>query len=1041
MHRLLRGVLIVVGVLAPATVSAQASIVGTARDASGAVLPGVTVEASSPALIEKTRSVVTNGVGQYSIEDLRPGTYTVTFALSGFTTVRREGIELAGSFIATVNADMRIGGVAETITVSGEAPIVDVTSARNQQVISGQTVAEIPSSRQYSAFTHLIPAITVQQNDFSGANPALYSVFQIHGGRRNEGQVLVDGMSGGYQGMGVSGYVPEVGNAQEVVFSLSGGLGEATTGGPQMNIIPRQGGNNFSGSFFISGTGDKFQGDNLSADVIAKGLKATNSINKLWDIHPSFGGPIVRDKVWFYGTYRYQISRQNVASMYVNLNAGDPTKWTYLPADGQGGRPLQQAVADGGWNNYSGRITWQVTPRNKFSAWTSVQYHCLYCDAGGDGTGLGFGALISSPEATQTNENHPSMLNQLTWTSPVTNRLLLEANAQLGPYFYWGARQKNSYDKTMIPVQETAGAYPNINYRAPVGLAGSAWSDHVGLTNVFQGSVSYITGSHSLKVGYRWHHNMSTFPASFYNDTLLRYQFTDGVPSQVWANADHASQQEQQQTMNAFYAQDRWTLNRLSVQAGLRFEHLGDYFPEQRMGPNRFLPTAVIFPATDGPLNQKDLMPRFGVSYDVRGNGKTALKFFMGRYVTTFNTVDEWAAYSPAGLGGFVSQDQRGWNDANRNYVPECDFLNPAPNGECGPGNPLFGKRVPPLTVDPSVVNGWNTREYSWDLTAGVTQEIAPRVSLQVDYVRRSWGNLQATENRAWGPNDFDTFVYNVPRDERLPGGGGYALTFRDVKPAKFNQIDNYLTFADNLGGAYNKFNGVDVTVNARLRNVTLQGGTSTGNITEDSCGVVTNHPEYYIFGPWGGTGGFLDTFLGGLGQWPQEFCHRESGFKTNVKGLATYTVPKIDVLLSGTFRSLPYPGNEFPSVQSQSLGGQVTVLQFPFFLPFPYAETSLPRPFASGIPVQFLNIVEPGKLYGDRLNSIDLRFGKILRYGNSKTAINFDVYNLFNANTTEVFQRAYTAPAAAGAPRSTYRDPLQIMSARFFKISAQFDF
>jgi hypothetical protein len=303
--------------------------------------------------------------------------------------------------------------------------------------------------------------------------------------------------------------------------------------------------------------------------------------------------------------------------------------------------------------------------------------------------------MITSPEATATNENHPSMLTQLSWTSPYTNRLLLEANAQLGTYFWWGSRQKNAWDQTMIPVQETAGPYPNINYRAPVGLGAGAWSDHVGLTNIFQGAVSYITGSHSMKVGFRYHHNMSTFPANFYNDTLLRYTFTDGVPAQVNAYAEHASEQEQQQTMLAFYAQDRWTLNRLSVQGALRFEHLGDYFPEQRMGPNRFLPTAVIFPAEDGPLNQKDLMPRFGASYDVFGNGRTALKFFMGRYVTTFNTVDEWANFSPAGITLFQSTDQRGWNDANRNFVPDCDFLNPAANGECGLGNPFFGKPLP----------------------------------------------------------------------------------------------------------------------------------------------------------------------------------------------------------------------------------------------------------------------------------------------------------------------------------------------------------
>ncbi len=193
-----------------------------------------------------------------------------------------------------MNADLKVGGVAETVTVTGEAPTVDVTSTRNQQVLSSQTVAEIPSSRNYSAFTHLIPAINVQQNDFEGSNPALYSVFQIHGGRRNEGQVLVDGMNGGYQGMGVSGYVPEVGNSQEVVFNLSGGLGEATTGGPQMNIVGKQGGNRFAGTFFMSGTGSAFQGNNLTPDIIAKGLTATGNIQKLWEVNPSLGGPIVK---------------------------------------------------------------------------------------------------------------------------------------------------------------------------------------------------------------------------------------------------------------------------------------------------------------------------------------------------------------------------------------------------------------------------------------------------------------------------------------------------------------------------------------------------------------------------------------------------------------------------------------------------------------------------------------------------------------------------------------------------------------------------
>jgi carboxypeptidase family protein len=1028
MLRCVKAIVVLVSLLAiPCAAFAQqtASIVGTAKDASGAVLPGVTVEASSPVLIEKTRTVITSGTGQYSIDGLRPGTYTVTFTLTGFSTVKREGIELSGSFVATVNADLKVGAVAETVVVTGEAPTVDVTSTRNQQTLSAQTISDIPSSRNYSAFTHLIPAINVQQNDFEGSNPALYSVFQIHGGRRNEGQVLVDGMNGGYQGMGVSGYVPEVGNSQEVVFSLFGGLGEATTGGPQMNIVGKQGGNRFAGAFFISGTGSALQGNNLTSDVTAKGLTATGNIQKLWEVNPSFGGPIVRDKLWFFGTFRYLLSKQGVPSMWVNQNAGNPNAWTYVPDKSQ------QAINDGYWKQGNLRLTWQPTARNKFNIWSSLQYSCIACEQGGDGTGLGFGASIRSPEAYSTNTNHPSMMNQIAWQSPVSSRLLLEASAQLGPYFWWGSQQKNSYDTTMIPVQETAGAIPNINYRA------ENWSGHKGYTNIVQGAASYITGSHSAKVGFRLHQNIADYPVNFYNNSQLKYTFTNGSPTSVTAYGDANSSQEQHQFMYALYAQDRWAVGRLSLQGGLRFEHLGDYFPQQQMGPNLFLPTPVVFQAQDGPLNQKDLMPRFGASYDVFGNGKTAVKFFMGRYVTTFNTVDEWAAYSPAGLGHFVSSDTRGWTDGNNDKVVNCNLLNPAANGECGPGSPFFEKSISPLTTDPALTSGWNAREYSWDMNAGVTQQLAPRVSVEVDYIRRSWGNLTATVNRALTPADWDSFIYTVPQDSRLPGGGGYNLTFRDIKPGKFGQADNYLTFADNVGGAYNKFNGVDVTINARLREVTLQGGTSSGNVVEDSCGVVTGHPEYYISSlGWGGTAGFLDTFLGGVGQWPQQFCHRESGWQTNLKGLATYNVPKVDVLISGTFRSLPYAGSEFPSIQSQSLSGTVVALNIPA-IGLVDPNLKLGRAFGSGQAVELLNLVEPGKLYGDRLNAVDLRFGKILKYNRTRTQVTLDVYNLFNSNTTEVYQRTYTPPS----PTSAYLNPLSIMSARFFKITAQFDF
>jgi hypothetical protein len=1037
MYRLSKYLLIAAGlVLLPAAAFAQASIVGTVRDASGAVLPGVTVEASSPALIEKTRAVTTNDVGQYSIDDLRPGTYTVAFTLSGFAPVKREGVVLSGTFIATVNQDLKVGGVSEAITVTGEPPVVDVTSARTEHTFSGETVADIPSGRQYFSFTALVPAINVQGNDVGASSGPIFSVFQIHGGRRNEGQVQVNGQSAGYQGMGVSGYTPEVGNAQEINVTLSGALAEAVTGGPQVNVISKQGGNTFSGSMFFNFANSSFQGDNLSAAQIGTGL-TPQSLEKLWDVNPSFGGPVMRDRLWFFTSFRHQGNRQKV-NMFTNANAGDATKWTYVPT-------ATQAIDDGTWKNYSGRLTWQASARNKFDGFMNVQYNCQHCIEGGSRSGLSFTGLIAAPEGQQTNENHPSMLGKIGWSSPVTNRMLLEASWGLGPYFWWGSQQKNSFDQTLIPVQDDGGPIPGINYRA------ANWSGHTAFTNIYEGALSYVTGSHSAKFGARYHTNDSTFPKNYYNDSQLKYNFgerppayalpgTGTVPYQLTMYADQGSDQHQHQGIFALYAQDRWTHGRLTLQGGLRFELLRDSFDRQQMGPNIFVPVPVVFEAQDGPLHQKDLMPRFGLAYDVFGNGKTAAKFFMGKYVTTANTVDEWINYSPAGLGGFVDSTTRAWRDdtfgagdsRSGNFVADCNLLNPVANGECGPmANPNFGKAVARfLTVDPDVTDGWNAREYSWDLNVGIVQEVAPRVSVELAYVRRTWGNMQATVNRAVTPADFDPFVYNVASDPKLPGGGGYPLTFYDIKPAKFGQFDNYRTFTDNLGGVDNRYHGVDMTAHARLRDVTIQGGFSTGNRLEDDCGLVSAHPEVYIFAPWGGSSPFLadSPFVGGLGQWPQAFCHRESGWQQSWKGLASYTVPRIDVLVSGTFRSVPFAGADFPSIAGQSLNAQVTAVQIPGV----FAETNLGRMFSSGIPVQFLNLVEPGTLYGERLNNVDLRFGKVVRYNRTRTLVALDIYNVGNSNTPDGYLQTYG---------TTYLNPVSVTAARLFKISAQFDF
>src|SRR5215470_4295678 len=327
--------------LLPASVYAQSSLAGVARDTSGAVLPGVTVEASSPALIEKVRSVVTDSAGQYKIVDLRPGTYTLTFSLTGFSTVKREGIELTAAGTTTVNADMKVGALEETLTVTGETPVVDVQNAARTQNMSGELVASAPAAKSWNGIMLLVPGVTGDPNTVQ-LQPSMI-LFGIHGGPATEGRLQVDGMNVGASrgGGGVSGYTVDTANVQEVTFRTSGGMGEAETGGPYMNFVPKTGGNQFKGSSSFQASGSGLQSDNYN-DYLRSVLNKPSTLLSLYDVDGALGGPIKKDKLWFFYLGRTWGSSTSVTGMFANLNAGDPSAWSYVPADGNAGRPLLQ---------------------------------------------------------------------------------------------------------------------------------------------------------------------------------------------------------------------------------------------------------------------------------------------------------------------------------------------------------------------------------------------------------------------------------------------------------------------------------------------------------------------------------------------------------------------------------------------------------------------------------------------------------------------------------------------------------------------------
>ena len=330
--------------LTPTVLFAQGSIAGVVRDTSGAVLPGVTVEAASPVLIEKVRTAATDGAGQFKIIDLRPGTYTITFTLAGFNVAKREGIGVTGTQTTTVNADMRVGAIQETVTVTAETSVVDIQSTTKQTVFNTELINALPTNRTTQGFGALVPGAVVSGTNVGGSAPeALNSVSSIHG--LGDTRVMSNGVTTGtlMGGQSVDMHFQNPAANEEVAFDTAGVSADGATGGTRINYIPRDGGNTFKGTFFATYSNSSMQASNFTPRVQALGLTAVNANIRNWDYNPGAGGPIAKDKLWFWVTGRSQVGDQNIGGQFFNKNAGNPNAWTYA-AD-----TTQQAFTTGTW--------------------------------------------------------------------------------------------------------------------------------------------------------------------------------------------------------------------------------------------------------------------------------------------------------------------------------------------------------------------------------------------------------------------------------------------------------------------------------------------------------------------------------------------------------------------------------------------------------------------------------------------------------------------------------------------------------------------
>ena len=331
------------------------------------------VQAASPALIEKARRAVTDSAGKYRIENLRPGTYAISFTLKGWRTYQREGIELSGSSTVVVDAELTVGTLAETITVTGELPVVDAHSLTRELALSGGVVRSIPTARSYNALLVLVPGVATNSNDIVTGTAT--TSFPVHGGRTNEGRLTLDGLNIGSppSGNSATSYVVDLGTSQEVTFRTATALGETETAGLVMNIVPRSGGNAMRGSVFVSGTGDALQSDNLTPALRDQGVTAATPLTGVYDVVATLGGPMAKDRLWYFANAHVGGSTKASANVFYNLNAGDPSKWLYAP---DRDRP---EYSDRTFENASARVTWQITPRHKINGFWDAQQLCRTC--------------------------------------------------------------------------------------------------------------------------------------------------------------------------------------------------------------------------------------------------------------------------------------------------------------------------------------------------------------------------------------------------------------------------------------------------------------------------------------------------------------------------------------------------------------------------------------------------------------------------------------------------------------------------------------
>ncbi len=706
---------------AQAVTTGTGAINGRVTDSSDAVMPGVTITITSPAQMG-VRTEVTDADGSYRFSAVTPGDYIIVFELPGFSTVRNEGIRVSLGFTATVNAQLRVASLQESVTVTGQSPVVDTSATTIGNTFDARQLSALPTSRDYFSLLAQSPAVQMNRIDIGGSTNGTQQGYTVYG-TTGQVRVIFEGINA-TENTGAFGNYPDVGGMEEVQMNTAAHSAEASTPGVQTQFISKSGGNQFRGTFYGGYSPESWQAFNIDADQTALGLTGgggldpedVNRLSSYRDVNVGFGGYVIKDRLWWYGSYR----NQDIKARFVNFPV--------MP---------QQTIL----NNYSAKVTYNITTNNKFIGYTQPSQKKQ--PQRFDSFLLGVDTGLNTRESTWS-QNFWAWVHKGEWNGVLSDNSFAEVRA--GQY---------GYDWTN-GVNGTGLRYEDIGNNQITGRNRN-WARERRRDQVL-GSVSYFKsgwgGDHNFKIGGEIFHETTTdIYIDGYEEDIL-HVLNNGVKQEVILFQPGTSIGGL--WTYGLFVHDTWRLNdRLTVNLGARFDRYRAFSPEQDHPVSRFNPTAIQFDAVDRYLAWNNPAPRIGITYDLLGDGKTVLKANYGSY---------W--HNPgADLVFNISPNANAWwrryrwTDTNNNNRWEPGEEGAVPTSTRG------GALTESL--DPNLEN-----EFTKEFATFVERELMPNFGVRAGYVWRGVRNQYARINLS-----LPYSAFTVPVSVRDPGPDGRAGT------------------------------------------------------------------------------------------------------------------------------------------------------------------------------------------------------------------------------------------------------------------------